>query len=154
MSTLWHSPLRVDVVSLFPEMCSDFLSASIVGRAQRRGLLNLHLQDPRAWAGGRHRVVDDRPYGGGPGMVVKAPPIAEAVEHARTRSRRPRLLLTSPQGRPLKQSWINELASEEHLIVVCGHYEGIDERFAERYQPEEFSIGDCVLSGVSQRRWC
>lgn len=139
--------IRIDVVSLFPEMCAGVADHSIVSRARKRGLLDFAAVDPRRWAGGRHRVVDDRPCGGGPGMVLKAPPIADAVEFLRTRSSRSRLLMTSPQGRRLDQSWVDELAGEEHLIIVCGHYEGIDERFVERYDPEEFSIGDLVLSG-------
>ncbi|MDA3959305.1 MAG: tRNA (guanosine(37)-N1)-methyltransferase TrmD [Planctomycetota bacterium] len=139
--------MRIDIITLFPEAVRGYLDASIVGRARRRGLLEAAPVDPRQWAGGRHRVVDDRPYGGGPGMVLAAPPIASCIEALQSRSSRMRLLMTSPQGRPLDQAWASELAQEQHLAVICGHYEGVDERINEIYRPEEFSIGDFVLSG-------
>lgn len=139
--------MRIDIVTLFPEAVRAYLATSIVGRARHQGLLDAEVVDPRQWAGGRHRVVDDRPYGGGPGMVLAAPPIAACVEALQARSARMRLLLTSPQGRRLDQAWAGELATEEHLVVLCGHYEGIDERIVELYRPEEFSLGDVVISG-------
>jgi tRNA (guanine37-N1)-methyltransferase len=140
--------MRIDIVTLFPELIGPYLDGSIVGRARRRGLVTLEAVDPRAWAGGRHRIVDDRPYGGGPGMVLAAPPIAGCIDALSLRSARMRLLMTSPQGRRLDQARIRELATqEEHLVVLCGHYEGIDERIVELYRPEEFSIGDLVISG-------
>ncbi len=139
--------LQLDLITLFPEACQGYLDASIVGRARRRGLIDVTCIDPRAWAGGRHKTVDDRPFGGGPGMVLAAPPIAECLDWAKTRSRKPRLLMTSPQGRPFDQAFAAELAGETHVIVLCGHYEGIDERIAQLYRPEEFSVGDLVLSG-------
>ncbi len=139
--------LRIDIVTLFPEMCASYCEGSIVGRAVRRGLVDIALVNPRDWAGGRHRTVDDRPYGGGPGMVMAAPPIAECLDSLLNRSRNPRLLMTSPQGGRLTQRGINMLAEDDHIIILCGHYEGIDERIVELYKPEEFSIGDFVLSG-------
>ncbi|MBA2481575.1 MAG: tRNA (guanosine(37)-N1)-methyltransferase TrmD [Planctomycetes bacterium] len=139
--------MRVDIITIFPDACHGYLDASIVGRARRRGLIEIALHDPRAWAGGRHRTVDDRPYGGGPGMVLMAPPIAGCIDHVKTLSPTPRLLMTSPQGRRLDQPWVRELARDAHLIILCGHYEGIDERIVELYQPELFSIGDLVISG-------
>lgn len=139
--------MRIDLVTLFPDTCRAYLDASIVGRARARGLITVGCADPRAWAGGRHRKVDDRPFGGGPGMVMMAPPIAGCIDHLSTLSRRPRLLITSPQGRKLDQKRVVDLAREEHLIVLCGHYEGIDERIIELYHPEPFSIGDLVISG-------
>lgn len=139
--------MHIDVVSLFPDSIRNGTSHSIVGRAKRRGQVSIDAVDPRSWAGGRHRVVDGRPAGGGPGMVMAVPPIAAAVDHCRSRGPGSRLLMTSPQGRRLDQAWLQDLSTESHLIVVCGHYEGIDERFADLYQPEEFSIGDLVLSG-------
>lgn len=139
--------MRIDLLTLFPDTCQSYLQSSIVGRARSRGLIDVHCIDPRAWAGGRHRKVDDRPFGGGPGMVLAAPPLAGCLDHLMTRSRRPRLLITSPQGRKLDQKRIVELSGEEHLIVLCGHYEGIDERIVELYKPEPFSIGDLVISG-------
>jgi tRNA (guanine37-N1)-methyltransferase len=139
--------MRLDIITIFPDACQGYLDASIVGRARRRGLIEIVLHDPRAWAGGRHRTVDDRPFGGGPGMVLMAPPIAGCIDHVRTLSPAPRLLMTSPQGRRLDQPWVRELARDQHLIVLCGHYEGIDERIVELYRPELFSIGDLVISG-------
>ncbi len=139
--------MHVHIITLFPEALSGYLDSSIVGRARRRGLLHVDLVDPRRWAGGRHRRVDDRPFGGGPGMVLMAPPLAGAIDWCLTTSACPRLLTTSPQGRPLDQAWAAELATEQHLILLCGHYEGIDQRIDDLYHPEPFSIGDYVLSG-------
>ncbi len=139
--------LAIHLVTLFPELCRPALVASIVGRARRRGLLSVETVDPRQWAGGRFKKADDRPFGGGPGMVLMAPPLAGAIDHLRARNPGARLLVTSPQGRKLAQPWVRELAAERSLIVLCGHYEGIDERLMELYQPEPFSIGDYVLSG-------
>jgi tRNA (guanine37-N1)-methyltransferase len=139
--------VRIDVITLFPEACQGYLDASIVGRARRRGIVDVDLVDPRRWAGGRHRKVDDRPFGGGPGMVIAAPPVGDAIEWCQTRSAAPRLLMTDPRGTRLHQGWIEQLARESHLIVVCGHYEGIDERIVEHYHPELFSVGELVISG-------
>ncbi len=99
------------------------------------------------WAGGRHKTIDDRPFGGGPGMVIAAPPVAACLDYIQTRSAKPRLLMTSPQGRRFNQAWARELAAEPHVAILCGHYEGIDERIIELYQPELVSVGDFVLSG-------
>lgn len=139
--------MRLDLVTIHADACQGYLDASIVGRARRRGLVRIETVDPRAWAGGRHRQVDDRPFGGGPGMVLLAEPIARCLDWIATTSPRQRLLVTSPQGRRLEQGWVRELAREPHLVVLCGHYEGIDERIAELYRPEPFSIGDLVISG-------
>ena len=139
--------MKIDLVTLFPDTCEAYLDSSIVGRARRRGIIDIATVDPRAWAGGRHRKVDDRPFGGGPGMVMMAPPIANCLDHLMVHSAKPKLLMTSPQGRKLDQSRIRDLATQAHLIVLCGHYEGIDERITEIYQPELFSIGDLVISG-------
>lgn len=135
------------LVTLFPELCEPYLAASIVGRARRRGLVTIATVDPRHWAGGRFKKADDRPFGGGPGMVLMAPPIAGALDHLLARHPGARLLITSPQGRKLDQPYAQELASERTLIVLCGHYEGIDERIIDLYKPEAFSLGDYVLSG-------
>lgn len=140
-------PPRISIVTIHPDACSGYLESSIVGRARRRDLIRIETVDPRAWAGGRHRQVDDRPYGGGPGMVLLAPPLAGCLDWLSTTSPHQRLLMTSPQGRRLDQPWIRELAAEAHLVVLCGHYEGIDERIPELYRPEPFSIGDLVISG-------
>lgn len=137
----------IDIVTLFPEAVTPYLDASIVGRAQRRGLTRIRAVDPRPWAEGRHKKCDDRPFGGGPGMVLMPEPLAGCVDHLTARSPQARLLVTSPQGRRLDQPWVAELAQVEHLIVLCGHYEGIDQRLLDLYQPEPFSIGDLVISG-------
>ena len=139
--------MRIDLITLFPDACQGYLDASIVGRARRRGLIAVNLVDPRAWAGGRHRKVDDRPFGGGPGMVMMAPPLAGCLDHLLAQSDRARVLITSPQGKRLDQPRVAELSTDEHLIILCGHYEGIDERIMELYKPEPFSIGDLVISG-------
>ncbi len=139
--------MHIDLITLFPDACATFLKTSILGRAQRRGLLTLQVHDPRNWAGGRHRVVDDRPYGGGPGMVLKAPPIASCLDSLLDQGAPTTLLMTSPQGRQLDQQWAETLAADEHIVILCGHYEGIDERIVELFKPQEFSIGDVVLSG-------
>src|SRR5882757_7331656 len=102
--------LRIDIVTLFPDACAGYLDASIVGRARRRGLVDIALVDPRAWAGGRHRTVDDRPFGGGPGMVLAAPPIAGCLDALLARQPRPRLLMTSPGGAKLDQRRVESLA--------------------------------------------
>lgn len=139
--------LAIHLITLFPELCRPALAASIVGRARRRGLIAVETVDPRQWAGGRFKKADDRPFGGGPGMVLMAPPLAGAIDHLQARNPGARLLVTSPQGRKLEQPWVRELANERSLIVLCGHYEGIDERISDLYHPEPFSIGDYVLSG-------
>lgn len=139
--------MRIDLVSLFPDACSSWCETSIVGRAQRRKLLELAFHDPRRFAGGRHRVVDDRPFGGGPGMVLAAPPMANCLDHCRSYSQTSRILMPTPQGKRLDQAMLADWASSSHLIFCCGHYEGIDERIFELYQPEEFSLGDFVVSG-------
>jgi tRNA (guanine37-N1)-methyltransferase len=142
-----HQSCTIAVVSLFPELIQEHCTASIVGRAQRRGLVDIQARTPRDFVGGRHRTVDDRPFGGGPGMVLAAPPIATCLDGIQSDIGNHRLLLTSPQGRRLDQAWLQELSQEPALCILCGHYEGIDERIVQLYQPEEFSVGDYVLSG-------
>jgi len=139
--------LRISIITLFPEALAGYLESSILGRAQQRGIVRIDCIDPRRWAGGRHRVVDDRPYGGGPGMVLAAPPIARCLDAVLQHDPRARLLLTEPQGPVLDQARVRELADEQHLVVLCGHYEGIDARIRELYRPECFSIGELIISG-------
>ena len=138
--------MRITVVTLFPEALRGYLDSSIVGRARRRGIVTVDLVDPRWWAGGRHRVVDDRPFGGGPGMVIKPEPLGACLDALRADGPG-RMLFTSPQGPQLNASRAQCLAGEKRLMIVCGHYEGIDERVMEHFHGEEFSIGDVVLSG-------
>jgi tRNA (guanine37-N1)-methyltransferase len=140
--------LRVDLLTLFPNLFSGFLDESIPQRAIAKGLVDVHRWNIRDWATGKHKQVDDRPFGGGPGMVLMAPPVVEAVEAVRGLAEPPgRLILLSPQGRRLDQSWVQALALEPRLVLVCGRYEGFDERIIEELNPELLSVGDYVLSG-------
>ncbi|MFO0952238.1 MAG: tRNA (guanosine(37)-N1)-methyltransferase TrmD [Isosphaeraceae bacterium] len=141
-------PLRFDVLTLFPALFEGFLSESILRRAIERRLVEVHRWDIREWAEGKHKQVDDRPFGGGPGMVLMAPPVVSAVEAVRRMDEAPgRLLVLSPQGRRLDQGWVRELADEPRLILLCGRYEGFDERILDVLRPEALSVGDYVLSG-------
>ena len=149
MSTPDTSPqLRLAVLTLFPEMFSAITQWGVTGRAFASGLCQLHLQDPRDEASDRHGTVDDRPYGGGPGMVMKAPILADALNKARAVvGERAKVIAMSPQGKKLDASLAQSLASEGRLIVVAGRYEGIDERFIARHVDVEVSVGDYVVSG-------
>src|SRR4051794_8899675 len=140
--------LRVDVLTLFPGLFDGFLGESILKRAIARGLVEVHRWDIRDWAEGRHRQVDDRPFGGGPGMVLMAPPVVAAGEAVRGLAEPPgRLVALTPAGRRLDQGWVTELAAEPRIVLLCGRYEGFDERIVETLRPELLSIGDYVLSG-------
>jgi tRNA (guanine37-N1)-methyltransferase len=140
--------MRFHVLTLFPEAFSGPLQASILGRALAAGVASVHLHDIRDWSTDRHKTVDDYPFGGGPGMVMKPEPIFAAVEAVRAMAEPPgRLVLLTPQGRLLTQAIVEELAAEERLLLLCGHYEGIDERVREHLADDELSIGDYVLSG-------
>ena len=122
-------PHRIDVLTLFPALFDGFLSQSIVRRAIAKGLVAIERWDIRDWAEGKHKQVDDRPFGGGPGMILMAPPVVAAVEAVAALAEPPgRLIVLSPQGRRLDQEWVAELAREPRLILVCGRYEGFDER--------------------------
>jgi tRNA (guanine37-N1)-methyltransferase len=140
--------MRIDVLTLFPETFSGPLEASILGRALREGIAEVHLHQIRDYALDKHQVVDDYAYGGGPGMVMKPEPLAECIESVRVAAEpRGRVVLMTPQGRVFNQAVVDELAAEERLILLCGHYEGVDERIREDYVDDEVSIGDYVLSG-------
>jgi tRNA (guanine37-N1)-methyltransferase len=136
--------MKIDVVTLFPGMFAGPLDESIVGRARTAGILDLRVHDLRDWTHDRHKTVDDRPFGGGPGMVLKPEPIFEAVEALR--GAETRVILTSPGGRPFTQSVAAELAGRSHVLLVCGSYEGFDERIREHLADDELSIGDYVLT--------
>ncbi len=139
--------MRIDVLTLFPDFFSGVLSDSILQRAQDAGLLTVAVHNLRDWSKDeKHKKVDDRPYGGGPGMVLKPEPVVDAVEQLMAQHPA-RLLLTTPAGRPFEQSYARELAAETNLLIVCGHYEGYDERIRTLLNPEEISIGDFVLTG-------
>ena len=140
--------MRIDIFTLFPGMFSGPFAESIIGRAVASGLVEIHVHDIRDHGIGRHRVCDDYAYGGGPGMVMKPEPIFAAAEMvAKQDARRGPVILLSPQGRVLSQPIVELLASEERLTMICGHYEGVDERVREYLATDEISIGDYVLSG-------
>ena len=140
--------MRIDVVSLFPEFVSQIAGHGVVGRAQERGLLSIHGWNPRDYAEGNYRRVDDRPFGGGPGMVMLIDPLLAVLKAAREVDPRPvRVIYMSPQGVALTQAKARELACRERLILLCGRYEGVDERLLQAEVDEELSIGDYVLSG-------
>lgn len=140
--------MRIDVVSLFPEFISACAGFGVVGRATQRGMLDIHGWSPRDHAQGNYRRVDDRPFGGGPGMVMLIDPLRACIEAARAADAEPvRLTYLSPQGVPLTQARARELAQRPRLLLLCGRYEGIDERLIEAMVDEEVSIGDYVLSG-------
>jgi tRNA (guanine37-N1)-methyltransferase len=139
--------MRVDVVTLFPDMFRILTDYGITGRAIRSAILELVTWNPRDYTRDRHRTVDDRPYGGGPGMVMMVEPLRDAIREARAAATNSRVIYLSPQGRRLDQAGLEELATRPGLILVCGRYEGVDERLLRTEVDEEWSIGDYVLSG-------
>ena len=140
--------MRVEVISLFPEMFAAITEYGITSRAVTQGLLELNCWNPRSFTEDRHQTVDDRPFGGGPGMVMKIKPLDDALAAAKQSIGGPaKVIYLSPQGRQLNQAAVSELATQDNLILIAGRYEGIDERFIETYVDEEWSIGDYVLSG-------
>jgi len=136
--------MKIDVLTLFPAMFAGPLDESIIKRARTAGLLELQLHQLRDWTHDRHKTVDDRPFGGGPGMLLKPEPIFEAVESLKRD--KTRVVLMSPSGRKFDQAIARELAQQEHLLIVTGHYEGFDERIREGLADDELSIGDYVLT--------
>lgn len=139
--------MKFDILTLFPAMFEGPLTESIIRRAVERGLLNIRLHQIRDFATDRHKVVDDAPYGGGDGMVMKAEPIAACIEAVKVERPNARVILTTPRGRLFDDAAARELAQEEEVIVICGRYEGVDERVRELFVDDEFSIGDVVLTG-------
>ncbi len=145
-------PLRIDILTTFPEMFSPdppaALGVSIPARARKAGLVEWHASDIRGYATSKHQKTDDRPFGGGPGMVMMCQPLWDAVVAVEGMDPRPatRVLMT-PQGRPLKQNLLEELVARPRLLIIAGHYEGIDERVVQKLEPLEISLGDYVLSG-------
>jgi tRNA (guanine37-N1)-methyltransferase len=142
--------LRIDVVTIFPGLFEAFLGESIVGIACRGGALEAGVHDLRSFTSDRHRTVDDAPYGGGPGMVMKPEPLVDAIEAVagpKGPGRSGTVVLLTPQGRRLDQARVARLATETHLVLVCGRYEGVDQRVIDLAVDEEISIGDYVLSG-------
>ncbi len=140
--------MRIDILTLFPEMLEATLETSIVKRAQDAGHVKIHLHDIRFWADNKHGKVDDRPFGGGPGMVMMCQPLHDAVQTVeRQLKKRPVRIHFTPQGEVLQQKRVEQLASEQNILLIAGHYEGIDERVIETLDPLELSTGDYVLSG-------
>lgn len=141
--------MRIDIATLFPDMCEAVLSESIVGRGRREGFIDIRCHNIRDYTLDKHRRVDDKPYGGGTGMVMQAQPIYDCIcaIKQQAQSKRPRLIYLSPQGRTLDQTLVKELAEEEHLILLCGHYEGVDQRVLDELEAEEVSVGDYVVTG-------
>lgn len=139
--------MHIEVFSLFPGMFDGVLNASIMKKAQEKGACTFNVTDFRAYSENKHSQVDDYPYGGGAGMVLKPEPLFNAVESLQTTGKRPRVILMCPQGERFTQKKAEELAQEENLVFLCGHYEGYDERIREHLVTDEISIGDFVLTG-------
>lgn len=140
--------LRIDILTLFPEMFAPVLGTSIPKRAAEKGLVEYHLTNIRDFALDKHKSVDDKSFGGGPGMVMMCQVVYDAVAAAEAKDSRPaKRIILSPQGKPLTQAIVEELAAEQRLLMIAGHYEGFDERIIDGLQPMELSIGDYVLSG-------
>ncbi|WP_101697712.1 tRNA (guanosine(37)-N1)-methyltransferase TrmD [Clostridium minihomine] len=140
--------MRIDLLTLFPEMCETVMAESIVGRARKKGALQVCCHHIRKYAYDKHSRVDDCPFGGGMGMLLMAEPIAECIDDLiRHLGKKPHLIYMSPQGSVLTQEKMKELAAKENVAILCGHYEGMDERIIDRYVDEQISIGDYVLTG-------
>lgn len=138
--------MRIDILTLFPEMFEGVLGSSILGKATEKGIVSFHVTNFRDYSESKHGTVDDTPYGGGGGMVLKPEPLFRAVE-AVASEEKPRVILMCPQGEPYSQRKAEELSRERHLVFLCGHYEGYDERIREHLVTDEISIGDYVLTG-------
>ena len=141
--------MKIDIMTLFPEMCERVLSESIIGRARKQGFVDIACHNIRDFAGNKHGKVDDMPYGGGMGMVMAAKPIFDCYSSlfdSKTQEK-PHLIYMSPKGKTLTQQRVKELSALPHIVILCGHYEGVDERVIEEIVDEEISIGDYVLTG-------
>ena len=141
--------MRIDVLTLFPKIFNGPLTESIIKRAVKRGLVKIKIHNLRDSTKDRHRTCDDKPFGGGPGMVMKPDPIFEAVEYVKklNRVKRPRIVLLSPQGQKLNQELLKKFSRRKNLIIICGHYEGVDERVRKHLITDEVSIGDYITTG-------
>ena len=137
--------MKISIITLFPEVFDPILNTSILKRAQQKGKVTFELINLRDFGEGRHKVVDDRPYGGGAGMVLKPDILAKAVSSII--NRKAHIVLMSASGMPYNQKKARGLSKLDHLIIICGHYEGVDQRFIDKYVTQEISIGDCVLTG-------
>jgi len=140
--------MRFDILTLFPEMFPGYLSQSLLNKAIQKGIVDVQIHDLRDWTDGPHRKVDDRPYGGGPGMIIMVEPVVKAVEAIqRMDDTEARVVITTPQGQRLNQRLVENLATTERFILLCGRYEGFDQRVVDVLKPLEISIGDYVLNG-------
>ena len=137
--------MRIDILTLFPKMFEGVLGESIIKRAQNKGKVSIKVHNLRDWSKEKHKKVDDKPFGGGPGMVIKPQPLFDAIDDLKSSSSR--IILLTPQGKTLNQAVARKLSKFKHLILVCGHYEGIDERFRKKAVTDEISLGDFVLTG-------
>ena len=142
-------PMIIEIITLFPEGIGAILNESMLRRAEKAGAVEFELVQLRDFTHDRHSTADDRPFGGGPGMVLKAQPIGEALQHLREKrpDLKPHVILTSPQGRVLTQEIAEELTQRDRLTLICGHYKGVDQRAIDRFVDEELSIGDFILTG-------
>ena len=139
------SNLKVNILSLFPKIFETYLSESLIAKAQKKNIVKIKVHNIRDWTNDPHRTADDRPYGGGPGMVMKVEPIVRALKEIK--SKNSHVILLSPRGTKLTQRRVVELSRLRNIIVICGHYEGVDGRIADYYSDEEISVGDYILSG-------
>ena len=139
--------MKIDILTLFPEMFDAVLKSSILGKAIEKGILRVGVINIRDFSKDRHRRVDDYPYGGGAGMVMMPQPLYDAIKSVKDKSPDARVVLTSPRGKPFDQEKARLLSKEPHLVIVCGHYEGIDQRIIDTMVDEEISIGDYILTG-------
>ena len=139
--------MQISVITLFPELVKSVIAEGVVGRAEKRGLIELSCINPRDYAEDVHRTVDDRPYGGGPGMVMRPDCLLKSIRAERERLGETKVIYLTPQGKPLKQKMLESLSKTESVVLLCGRYEGIDERVIDLEVDEEWSLGDFVLSG-------
>ena len=140
--------MRIDFITLFPEMCENFLSDSIIGKARKKGFVQMCFHQLRDYAFDKHKKVDDCPFGGGKGMLLKPEPISACIENLTNNlGEKPHIIYMSPRGTVLNQEKVKELSQKSNICFICGHYEGIDERIIDKYVDEEISIGDYVLTG-------
>ncbi len=139
--------MRFDVLTLFPEIFAGYVGQSLLKRAIERGLVDVRTYDIRSWSDDRHNTVDDRPFGGGPGMVMKVEPVVKCVEAVQAMAEPGHLVMLTPQGRRLDQCCVERLAEEKRILLLCGRYEGFDERIRLILRPDEISLGDFVLNG-------
>ena len=139
--------MKIELLTIFPEMFESFLSASIIGRAREAGLLDIHATDIRPYSQNKHKNTDDYPFGGGAGMLMLAQPIADAMKAVTRPPFQGKRIYMSPRGVPLTQALAQQLSQEEQLVILCGHYEGVDQRVLDKYIDMEISVGDYVLTG-------